>query len=414
MRIETLAIGDELLTGKISDTNSAYVAAELFKNGLRLDRCSVVPDDESAIRNAFEELGARCRFVVCFGGLGPTSDDKTALVVANHLGTEVEDHPESLAQLQVFARKRNRELTPQLLKQIKTPKGSRALFNKVGLAPGFVCTLGKAQFYFLPGVPHEMKPLFTQEVLPELLQANTDLGGGYTHSHVWKCVGIPESELQRLMDPVEAALPAGAWLGYRTKSPENHLVLYWKAPARELPSKWSAFVERIRSLLAPYSFTEDNHELESLVIAELKSRGARVALAESCTGGVLAQRLTSVAGSSEVFWGSAVVYQTGAKASLLSVRVSDVEAVSARCSRELALHLREKSGCEYALAITGYMGPTGGTDKDPVGTVYLAVAGPSGMSEERIQIPTRNREVDRYAASTYALNRLRLVLGQRA
>lgn len=402
-RIETIAIGDELLTGRIADTNSAYVAGRLFPRGQRLDRATVVADDEAQMRTAFTEAGARAQVVICFGGLGPTSDDKTADVAARFIGSSLVEDAPSLARLKVFLEQRGRVETPQVRKQVKLPDGARALPNSVGLAPGFAFTVGETDFYFLPGVPAEMKAMFSDHVLPALEKRLAAAGAETLFSHTWKCLGVPESELQRRMDATEAALPANAYLGYRTRFPENHLTLYWRAKG-ERPSAFLKQVDAISRLVAEWAYTDEELELEDLVLRELKSRGRTIAFAESCTGGLCAQRLTRVPGASESFWGSAVVYQIEAKQALLGVKVdSDEAAVSADCSRRLAESLKARSGCDIAAAVTGYLGPAGGTEKDPVGTIYICVVG-DYLIEKRITHPGLNREASGWGASTYVLN----------
>ncbi len=411
MRIETLAIGDELLTGKISDTNSSFVAAELFRRGMRLDRCQVVADDDQVIQAMLRELGARSEFVICFGGLGPTSDDRTAQCAADVLGVPLVDDAPSMDRLVAFAKKRNRQITPQMLKQIKHPQGTGVLPNAVGLAPGFSCRIGAAKVFFMPGVPAEMKPMFMASVLPVLEQHLLIAGGEKYLSRVWKCIGIPESELQRMMDPVEASLPKQAWLGYRTKFPENHLVLYWRSRGEEDAQAFEAKATQIAPLLQGLVYTDADTELEEMVVEKLRDKKLSLAFAESCTGGLCSQRITKVAGASENFWGAEVVYQNAAKKILLGIELEDPQqAVSSKCSRELALALRKKSGVDIALAITGYLGPTGGTAQDPIGTFYIAVASEAGVREIRISAPGTHRDIMQVGASTHALNQLRLTL----
>lgn len=409
MILETIAIGDELLTGKIADTNTAFVGAELFRRGLRLDRSQAIADDIPAIQRVLRECGERADFLICFGGLGPTSDDKTAQCIAELLGTTVVDDPVAMERLKEFASKRNRVVTPQMLKQVKYPSGTDVLFNGVGLAPGFSCLIGKARAFFLPGVPTEMRPMFLESVLPVIEERLASTGAGKFLSRVWKCIGIPESELQRLMDPVEAALPASAWLGYRTKFPENHLVLYWKSAGGD-EQEFEAMALRIREMVAHLSYTEKDEELEEQVSALLRARAKTIAFAESCTAGLCAQRLGRLAGASDVLWGSAVVYQRAAKKELLGVDVpTDEAAVSAECSLRLAQELKKRSGCDLAVAVTGYSGPTGGTAEDPVGTFYIALVGEKTV-QCRLFAAGHNREQNQWGAATHVLNQVRLLL----
>lgn len=407
-RIETIAIGDELLTGRIADSNSAFVADELFRQGMRLERTQSVADEEAAIRKVVGEVADRADFVVCFGGLGPTSDDKTAAVVAGLLGVELVDHPSSMERLKEFARVRNRVLTPQLLKQVKYPAKTKALPNSVGLAPGFSCRIGKAQFSFLPGVPVEMKPMFRNHVLPEANAIFAGSGATRLLSRVWKCVGIPESELQRKMDAVEAALPSEAWLGYRTRFPENHLTLYWRSRDERPGTAFESHAKQIAELLGDLVYGSGDDELETRVFDELRKSRKSIAFAESCTGGLCVNRMTRVPGSSDHVWGGTVVYQTTAKDVLLGVKTE--HPVSAQCTRELAQNLKARSGCDIAVGVTGFMGPSGGSQQDPIGTFYVCIVGDSKVTERRFFHPGVDREANQWGASTQVLNVLRLFL----
>jgi len=412
LRVETIAIGDELLTGRTSDTNSTYVAAQLFAHGARLERTQTVLDQPADILGALQTAAHDADFVVCFGGLGPTSDDRTAEVVAGFLKTQLVEDPLSLGRLEEYVRKRKRVMTEALLKQVRFPEGTQALPNLVGLAPGFACSVGKARCFFLPGVPSEMKALFSASVLPEVVEALAARGLPRLFSHTWKCVGIPESELQRRMDAVEAALPAEAWLGYRTRYPENHLTLYWKA-ASDPGAARGKVLKAISALIHEVCYTEADAEIENLVLDRLRSAHQSLALAESCTGGLVAQRLSKVGGSSEAFWGSAVVYQIEAKQKLLGVKLADpLEAVSADCSRRLAESLKKKSGAAVAAAVTGYSGPGGGTDADPVGTFYLHILSDQGTVAKRVSHPGLNREANQWGAATYLLCEIYALLGK--
>ncbi len=409
--LETIAIGDELLTGKISDTNTAFVAAEFFKRGMRLAHSQTVADEPEAIQELVLERAKKADFIVCFGGLGPTSDDKTAATLADLLKSPLIQDPPSLERLHRRMAERGREVTPQNLKQVLFPKGCEVLPNSVGLAPGFQCRLGKAVLFFLPGVPIEMKPMFLNSVLPSI---ESSLGYELEayRSLTWKCLGIPESELQRRMDQVEAALPPQAWLGYRTKFPENHLTLYWRSKAETDQSEFQNFSEQIQNRIADVCYTSEDKELEELVLDALGRQKLTLALVESCTGGLCAQRLTRIAGSSRTFWGGVVTYQVAAKKTLLDVQVaSDEGAVSAECSKLLAANLKEKSGCQVVAAVTGYMGPGGGTPADPIGTIYTAVQG-TYFSEARFQLHGNDRQANQWAASTHVLHQILLCLNK--
>ncbi len=414
--IETIAIGDELLTGKTADTNSAFVADELFKKGLRMDRSTVIADDFEVMAQTIQERARKAGVIVCFGGLGPTSDDKTAECVARLLKGKLLEHSSSKERLLKYYAERNRPITSQSLKQILYPEGSIPLPNSKGMAPGFHCEIEGCQLFFLPGVPYEMKGMFVEHVLPSIQKhLAPELGSTEILSHVWRCLGIWESELQRVMDPIEAALPSNAYLGYRTRPPENHLTLYWKPQNDQSSKDFESWKPKIREILTQWTFTEDNRDLEVVVGDALQKRKWKVALAESCTGGLAIQRLTRVAGASDWVWGGYVTYEIEAKSKMLGVRLDEWEqAVSAECSESLARAALESSGCELAAAVTGYVGPTGGTEKNPLGTLYISVVVSKAAQQqgarplsERLVIPVRTREDAQWSASSYLLNLIR-------
>lgn len=407
--IETIAIGDEILNGRISDTNSTFVSNELFKNGFQLTRTQVVPDDDAAIDKALRYAGETCDVVVVFGGLGPTSDDRTAECVARLLETKVVEHLPSKERLIKFYEQRARPITTQALKQILYPETAVPMLNLKGMAPGFHCHFGRAEFFFLPGVPAEMKALFSDNVLP-FIQERSGGKAGKVWSQTWRCLGIWESDLQRVMDPVEGALPKGAWLGYRTKYPENHLSLYFKAGGENGRAQYDNYCDDIRSRLGEWTYTEDDRELEQIVLKQLAERGLSLALAESCTGGLTVQRLTRVPGASDNVWGGFVCYQVAAKNKMLGVTLADPEdAVSEDCTRRLAEQTLKVSGCDLAASITGYMGPNAGKDPGTLGSFYLCVKGKE-IWEKKITLPLRSREEIQWGAATYLLNAIRMYL----
>jgi nicotinamide-nucleotide amidase len=275
--------------------------------------------------------------------------------------------------------------------------------------------------FFLPGVPYEMKAMFMEHVLPKIqARLSAELGLVDIYSHVWRCLGIWESELQRVMDPIEAVLPKNAYLGYRTRPPENHLTLYWKHEDSGSPNAFAAWLPKIREILKPWTYTEDNNDLEAVVGYAIRDRKWRVALAESCTGGFGVQRLTRIPGASDWVWGGYTTYQLEAKSKMLGVHVPSAEAaVSAECAESMARAVLQSSGCDIGASITGFLGPTGGTDKEPLGTIYLSVV-PSDSAQkkgarvltERLIIPVRTREDAQWSASSYLLNLVRRSLGE--
>lgn len=405
--IETIAIGDELLTGRIADTNSAWVGAQLFNRGLSLARVSVVPDEFVAMKDALLAAAERARAVIVFGGLGPTSDDKTAELVAKVLNCALVQHEPSKIRLEKHYRSRNRDITSQALKQVLYPAAADPMLNTRGAAPGFACKIGKADFFFLPGVPAEMKTIFDEELWPRLEKSlNWNTSSERLLHYTWRCLRIWESELQILMDPIEKDLPKGAYLGYRTRFPENHLTLYVKA-ASATPKQVEEWRSRIGGLLAPFCYSDSDQDLEDRVAEGFARTKGSLVLVESCTGGSVADRLTKRAGASSYLWGSYVVYQRPAKAEMLGVAVAtDADTVSAKTTKELALHAKRQSGCSVAAAVTGWLGPDGGTPSDPLGTVYVCVVGETTYEERITLTGNRPREELSHAAGLHLLEAL--------
>jgi len=400
--VETLAIGDELLTGKISDTNSAYVAAQLFKLGMRLHRSTVVADDEGEIVDALAVIARRSPVCVCFGGLGPTSDDKTAETVTRMIGGELVPHEPSREKLIRFFGERKREVTPTALKQIHYPSKAEPLINPEGLAPAFTFEWKSCRFFFLPGVPTEMKAIWSESVQPRIQAIHQKLGGPTLLHHGWRLIGIGESQVQQLMDPIEKALPKGAWLGYRTHFPENHLVLYVGSEVENPKGCLDEFRQKISSVVSQYVYSEAETVIEQLVFEKLQAQKLTLALAESCTGGAVAYRLTKIPGASQVLWGSEVVYQRSAKNACLSLNLTeDVQTVSAQTTKALAQALKAKSGASIVAAVTGYLGPDGGTPEIPKGTIFVCVISPSGVTEKSIFLAARDRERGQWGAATH-------------
>lgn len=407
LQVDTLAIGDELLCGRISDTNSTFVSKCLLELGVRVRRTTVIEDRIDVIQHALKELSVATDVVICFGGLGPTSDDLTAQAAAELLQCPLVEHPEARARIEELCRVRKREVTPQILKQAKYPQNSTPILNTKGLAVGFMMSLAKCRFYFFPGVPEEMKAMFPtsalKDISPQVLGTDQVLKW-----YRWKCLGVAESELQRHMEAVEKKLPDGMWLGYQTKFPENHLTLYSRckrsATEAEAFGKWRSVIDEI---VQPWVYTVGDFELEEIVINLLKQTGQKLVLVESCTGGLVARRLTEISGSSEVFWGSFVSYQNDAKARMLNVKLETAEqAVSRDATRWLAQNALQKSGCDFVAAITGYSGPGGGTTSDPVGTIYVCV-GNRDLEELKITLVDMGRLKNQWAAATHLLNALR-------
>ncbi len=405
--VETLAIGDELLTGKISDTNSAHVASQLFALGIRLHRSTVVADDEGEIVDALAAIARRSPVCVVFGGLGPTSDDKTAETICRMIGGELVMHEPSKEKLIRFFGERKREVTETALKQVHYPSKCEPLRNPDGLAPAFTMEWKSCRFFFLPGVPTEMKAIWKESVLPRVQAIHQKLGGPKLLHHGWRLIGIGESQVQQLMTPIEKDLPKGAYIGYRTHFPENHLVLYVGSEVENAAECLEKFRLRITAAVAPFTYSERDKELEALVFERLAEKNLTLAMAESCTGGAAAYRMTKMPGVSRVFWGSEVVYQLDAKNACLGLGLTEEgQTVSATTTKALAEALKIKSNASVVAAVTGYLGPEGGTPEIPRGTIFVHVIAPSGVSEKKIFLIARDRDRGQWGAATHLFHEI--------
>ncbi len=399
--IEALAIGDELLDGRVVDGNSAVLARALRALGLRLGRVTVVGDDEEAIAAALAASAARGSVVVCSGGLGPTGDDRTREAAARWLGVGLEEDAGSLEAIRRRFEASGRVMSPNNRQQARFPAGSAVLENPAGTAPGFCCARGEASAWFLPGVPHEYAALLERHVLPALAPAS-----GATARRRLVFFGIGESELEHRLAGV--GLPGSVSLGWRPRFPELEVTVVARG-ADAAAAEGDAELARalILDRARPWCVAEGAEELPERVGRLLLARGERATTVESCTGGMIAAAITSVAGSSAWFDEARVTYANAAKASLAGVREETLAAhgaVSAAVVQEMALGGQARSGAAWSVAVSGIAGPGGGSADKPVGLVYLAIAGPGGVEVQRLLWPpTWSRERIRQATCWAAL-----------
>ena len=403
MRIEVLCTGNELLDGTVVDTNATWFCERAFARGAPVARKETLPDDLPALVEALRAMGERADFVVVSGGLGPTSDDLTVEAAARAAGVPLEEDPVVLARLEERFAERGFTFTPNNARQARVPRGAQAVHNPYGTAPMIVLKVGKADCHLLPGVPREFRPLCDEQVMPRLEARLAAVGLARPHraSRVLKCVGIGESMLDDKVKDLPRLHPH-VEVGFRTHLPENHLkLLATGATDEEARARLAAAEADARARVGERVFGADKDELPEVVLRALKSAGATLALAESCTGGLVASLLAAIPGASDALAFSAVVYQDQAKSTLLGLAPALVRgegAVSAPVTRALALAAREKAGASYGLAVTGWAGPGGGTEKDPVGTVFVCLADARGLVEERARYSFEREHVQRLAA----------------
>ncbi len=407
LNVEILATGDELLTGQVVDTNSAWLMDRLWDMGVMVRRKTLVGDDRRDLETAIRETTARSDLVVMSGGMGPTEDDLTSECVSAVLGVPLELHEPSLRTIEERFRRFGRTMTPNNVKQARFPRGAEVIPNRFGTAPGFAVRVGRAELVCLPGVPVEYKGLSEEWVLPRIAARL----GEVPAARVLKLFGVPESHADHAMRPVmDDPANAGARFGFRAHWPEVHVK--WSVPGRDATARAERIAAAVRAIFGDAAFGEGKDELPALVVARLAARGERVAVAESCTGGLVSELVTQVSGASNVFDLGVVAYADEMKERLVGVPADALArhgAVSEPVARALAEGARRIGGAAWGIGITGIAGPTGGTPEKPVGTVHLALAGPSGTSAVQ-RLYRGDRERIRRWAAFEALNLLRIAI----
>lgn len=377
--IAVLATGDELINGEISDTNTARIAKLLGANGYAIRESRAIGDDETEIETALSELSARREIVISTGGLGPTEDDLTARVAAKTFGRRLVLHDEALAQIRRFFAEKHKEMHPRNEKQALLPQKAVILPNRLGTAPGFHLRQGQCDLYFLPGVPREMSVMLEEQVLPRLIERSG--GSSPLQERILKVFGLSEPKVEERFDA--HPLPEGVQLAFGVDFPFVHVKL--RAAGSEAGALLDRAEVRARKLLEPFVFAAGQETLPGSVARMLTDAGLTLALAESCTGGMVAQMLTDLPGASRFLERGAVTYANSAKRDWLQVadEVLNTEgAVSKACAQAMAQGIRRVAGTDLGLAVTGIAGPDGGTPDKPVGTVFLAL---SAADQEQVQ-----------------------------
>jgi nicotinamide-nucleotide amidase len=417
VKAEIITVGDELLRGEIVDSNKARIAERLLMLDLDCRYQVSVLDDREDMRDAFLRAAERSDIVLVSGGLGPTRDDLTTEVLAETFARPLELHADSLRAIEAFFARVGREMSDVNRKQAWFPAGADVLPNPVGTAPGFSIREGGTVFFAMPGVPRELDQMMDEQVLPrvERLLASPEFESGESETRgpesgplrerrvvraaFLRTFGMGESTLEdELIDL--ARDDAAVDLGFRTKFPDNFLRPVARAKtAEEADARIARVVEAIRARLGPIVYAEGNETMESVVGGLLREQGRTLSTAESCTGGLIAELLTDVPGSSAYFLGGVVAYSNEAKSALLDVPASMLEsagAVSEPVVRAMAEGARVRFGTDFAVATSGISGPDGGTAEKPVGLVWIAIASAEGTHADSFVFPvdrTRHRRL---------------------
>lgn len=384
--IELLTIGTELLLGLTIDTNSAEIGRALSGAGLTVVRRTSVSDRPEDIRDGAAAALERTGLVLCTGGLGPTADDITKKVVADLFGMPlVFDDTIWESILERFSRF-GRKPVEKNRSQAEVPQGATVLPNKWGTAPGLWLEGPRGIAIMLPGVPHEMRNLLHQEVLPRLVQRGS---GQVVRSRMVRTTGVPESTLAERIEGIEERI-APLTLAYLPGVEGVDLRLTaWSLDSAEADTRLGRAAEEIVSLVGPCTYGEDESDLAQVLLKALGKHRLRISTAESCTGGLLGARITAIAGSSASYMGGVVAYDNEVKIRQLDVPRELIEnhgAVSAEVAEAMARGVARRLGTETALSITGIAGPGGGTAEKPVGLVFVGVVNGNEAWTERFQL----------------------------
>lgn len=417
LAVELVTIGDELLLGFTIDTNAAHLARTLAGVGGRIVRRASVGDDAAVIAAAVREALDRTGAVITTGGLGPTADDMTREAIAGIFGRRLVLDAALLADLEARWQKRfNHPLPPSNRQQVMIPEGAEVLPNRHGSAPGIWLEDAAGRWVaMLPGVPREMRGMLADTLLPRL-QGRLAGAAQVVRSRTVRTVGIAESALAdrlgALARTVEglplAYLPGAEGVDLRVTAP--------RLPPDEADARLGAAVEALRARVGAYVYGEEDADLAALVVQGCRVRGWTVAVAESCTGGMLGMRLTAVPGASDVVQGGVIAYANAVKVRELGVPTATLEAegaVSEAVARAMASAVRARCEATVGIAITGIAGPGGGTPDKPVGTVWVAVDVAGQVQAARAVFPGDRHEI-RYRAAQAALDRVRRALDGQA
>jgi nicotinamide-nucleotide amidase len=402
-----VTIGDEVLRGEIVDTNKSFLSERLLRLDLVTERHASVRDDPAAIAEILREAARRARVVLVSGGLGPTRDDLTTAVAAESFGRRLVRDAASLERIRAGFAQSGREMGENNARQADFPEGAEVLENPVGTAPGFVLEAEGALLFFMPGVPRELARMVDEQVLPRLERRLAR--GGVVRAALLRTFGLGESVLDRELADLARDTP-GLALGFRTQFPDNLVRVVARGESEAIAcARLEATTAEIRRRLGALVVGIGEKALHEVVGELLLERKRTLAVAESCTGGLVASRLTDVPGSSGYLLEAIVAYDDAAKRRDLGVSAADLEAhgaVSEPVVRQMAEGIRARAGADIGLATTGIAGPGGGSPEKPVGTLWVAYADDAGTTSRRYEL-LRERARNKELAAQIALDWIR-------
>jgi nicotinamide-nucleotide amidase len=410
---ELLTIGDEILYGQIVDTNSQWMSVELDKVGIKVIRKTTVGDQEDEILTAFAEAEKRADIILITGGLGPTSDDLTKPLLAKYFNCKLEIHEEALQEITAFFKSRGREMIEPNRQQAALPVCCTKITNPIGTAPGMWFEKEGKVFMSMPGVPHEMKKMMTERVIPKLKEK---FHTPNIYHKVIRTIGIGESFLAEKIAPWENSLPQHIKLAYLPSLGEVKLRLTgFSNSSSQLESEIDVLVEKLKVIAGDYIYGYGDESIEVAIGKMLRERKLTLSMAESCTGGYLSHLITSVPGCSDYFLGSMIPYAYEIKMRQLGVKPEVLEkygAVSEPTIIEMANIVRAKFNTDIGVATSGIAGPGGATPEKPVGMVWIAYSDKHHTVTKKLQI-SNDRAINIKMASAAVLNLIRLSLPKR-
>ena len=402
-----ITIGDEILYGHITDTNARFIAEALSNAGISVLKKITVGDNREDINAALEDVAGKTTLVIITGGLGPTKDDITKNTLAAYFHSEIRLHEEALQHLQVFFKRRNWELSATNKTQANLPTTCTYIPNNYGTAPAMWFEEKGQIWVSLPGVPFEMKKVFTEEIIPKL---KGKLSCPVITHKIIRTVGIGESFLSDKIADWEQALPPEVKLAYLPETGQVKLRLSISGSSEERNLQiLDKEIKELKNIAGTYIYSYENLSLEAAIGKLLSKEKAMLATAESCTGGTIASMITSVPGSSSYFKGSIVAYNNAIKKKLLQVKEATLKvygAVSEETVSEMAKGVREVLEVDYSLATSGIAGPGGGSEQKPVGTIWIACATKKDIVTQKLALGT-DRETNIKRTAVAALNLLR-------
>jgi len=409
MIAEIMATGDDIRSGALVDSNSAYIARKLVEAGIEVTRHSSIGDDPADIFVLLKEISQRADIAVVTGGLGPTDEDLTAATAARAADVVLGFEPPVLASVENFFKAHSRPLTDSHKKPAMLPAGAQCLNNPVGAAPGFHIPIERCDFFFLPGAPVEMRPMLVNEVIPRIKKL---LGPseGIRRVKTLSTFGLTESAVAEHLEGFDQRFPQ-IKLGFRAELAEIQIKFYAHGAGEEvLGAELAEATQWVCRMLGNKVISDTGESMQKVVGDLLRQKNAFLAVAESCTGGLIADLLTNVPGSSDYFVFSAVTYSNQLKMKILDVSARTLErygAVSEQTAKEMARGVQHVSGATYGLSVSGIAGPGGATHDKPVGTVCMGLADAKTVHGYRFNFTFDNRWMNKHVFATTALDLMR-------